>query len=288
MMGGDITASSTPGVGTTFTVVLPAQVRASGVGAALGDEAAVGTGTAGSALVIDDDPAARELLARMLVRDGFRVRVAASGEEGLELARAERPDAITLDVLMPGMDGWGVLQALKADPELRDIPVVMVTLTDERSLGFALGAAAYLTKPIERTELSAVLARYRLDGGERVLVVEDDADARSVLRHVLEKEGWTVAEAGNGREGLAEVAASRPALVLLDLLMPEMDGFEFLEALRGDPITSSVPVVVITGKTLTAEDRRRLNGGVERVLEKGGWDAAAVVAQVRTVVARRS
>jgi PAS domain S-box-containing protein len=287
MMGGDVTASSTPGVGTTFTVVLPAVVRAQGVGAASAEEPAMGAGTAGSALIIDDDPAARDLLSRMLAREGFRVRVAGSGEEGLSMARAEVPDVITLDVLMPGMDGWGVLQALKADPALADVPVVMVTLTDERSLGFALGAAAYLTKPIERAELSAVLARYRLDGGARVLVVEDDADARSVLRHVLEKEGWSVAEAGNGREGLAEVAASRPALVLLDLLMPEMDGFEFLEALRGDPGTSSVPVVVVTGKTLTAEDRRRLNGGVERVLEKGGWDPASVVAQVRAVVARR-
>ena len=280
MMGGEITVASTPGQGTAFTVKLPVEVRAPREAA----PAPTGTkvrGEAGTVLVIDDDPATRELLVRMLGKEGFRVLEAGNGEEGIRLARTDRPDVITLDVLMPGLDGWGVLATLKDDPALAAIPVVMLTITDERTLGFALGATEYLTKPIERARLSAVLARYRRAPDAGVLIVEDDADTRAVLRRSLEKEGWRVSEAENGRVGLERVVAEHPALVLLDLMMPEMDGFEFLEGLRARPADGAPDVVVITAKELTDDDRRRLSGGVSRVLQKGGQSGDDFVAEVR-------
>jgi CheY-like chemotaxis protein len=284
MMGGDITVASAPGSGTAFTVRLPAEVRDHRE-LAPSSPAAAAAGAAGTVLVIDDDPASRQLVARMLGKDGFRVVEASNGEEGIRLARAERPDVITLDVLMPGLDGWGVLAVLKDDPALAAIPVVMLTITDEQDLGFALGAAEYLTKPIERARLSAVLARYRRSPGLGVLVVEDDADTRAVLRRSLEKEGWCVSEAENGRVGLERVAAERPALVLLDLMMPEMDGFEFLDQLRTRDAGAAPDVVVITAKELTEDDRRRLNGGVRDVVQKHSQDIDLLLADVRTRVA---
>jgi CheY-like chemotaxis protein len=174
---------------------------------------------------------------------------------------------------MPQMDGWAVLKELKSDPALADIPVIMATITDERNLGIALGASEYLTKPIDRDRLAAILARYSRAGGpRRVLVVEDDESARTLIRRALEDEGWEVDEAENGRVALERLGVREPALVLLDLMMPEMDGFEFLETLRDSDPPSAVPVVVITAKELTEEDRLRLNGGVQRIVQKGSSD----------------
>ncbi|HTL04510.1 MAG TPA: GAF domain-containing protein [Gemmatimonadales bacterium] len=291
MMGGTLTVSSAPGVGTAFTARIPAEVRDEAVSPpTAATSPAAATAPSGSVLVIDDDPAGRQLLHRMLAKEGFRVLEAANGEEGLALARAEHPDVITLDVLMPGLDGWGVLAALKDDPVLAAIPVVMLTVADERHLGFSLGAAEYLTKPIERAQLSAVLARYRRAPGAGVLIVEDDVATRAVLRRSLEKDGWTVSEAENGRVGLARVAAAPPAVVLLDLMMPEMDGFEFLEGLHAAAIPGSPrpPVVVITAKELTEADRQRLNGGVTRVLQKGGRNGDDLIAEVRSLMSAQA
>ena len=280
MMGGTITVASEPGIGTAFTVRLPAEVVDPSV-EPVPVVANEGNAEAGTVLVIDDDPATRDLLGRMLAREGFRVLQAATGITGLALAREHRPDVITLDVVMPGLDGWEVLSSLKEDPEVAAIPVVMLTITDDRNLGFSLGAAEYLTKPIERERLTAVLARYRRDPGSNVLVIEDDNDTRTMLRRSLEKEGWSVAEAENGRVGLERLRERTPSLILLDLMMPKMDGFEFLEALRADSAQSEVEVVVMTAKVLTAEDRRRLSGGVQRVLQKGVHNEAAFLTAVR-------
>ncbi|HYO45569.1 MAG TPA: GAF domain-containing protein [Gemmatimonadota bacterium] len=277
MMGGDIQVVSEEGAGSTFTVRLPAVTPTRVPEAAPGyvadaDEAPSGS-VAGTVLVVDDEPTARELMARHLRRAGYQVVEAADGRAGLEAARACRPDVITLDVLMPQMDGWAVLKELKSDPALADIPVIMATITDERNLGIALGASEYLTKPIDRERLAAILARYsRADAPRRVLVVEDDEAARALIRRALEAEGWEVDEAENGRVALERLAETEPALVLLDLMMPEMDGFEFLETLRGGADPSGVPVVVITAKELTEEDHLRLNGGVERIVQKGSRD----------------
>ncbi|MGH7623995.1 MAG: response regulator, partial [Gemmatimonadaceae bacterium] len=223
-----------------------------------------------------------------LSHEGYDVVEAADGETGLRLARERHPHLITLDILMPGMDGWAVLAALKADPALAAIPVILQTIVEDRNLGFALGASEYLTKPIERKRLAALVKRYvpsASAGG--VLVVEDDRQTRSLLQRALTKAGWTVTEAENGRVALDRIAVERPALVLLDLLMPEMDGFEFLDVLRRDDACRGIPVVVITAKTVTAEDRRRLSGGVERVLLKRALDADALLTEVRAVVGAR-
>ena len=288
MMGGSLTVTSEPGVGTAFMARLPLEVAADKTDRAdqTVESAATATTAATTVLVIDDDPASRQLVNRMLSKEGFRVVEAANGEAGLALARSERPDVITLDVLMPGMDGWGVLAMLKSAPELAGIPVVMLSVTDERHLGFSLGASEYLTKPIERAQLSQVLAKYRRGAGASVLLVEDDPATRTVLRRSLEKDGWTVDEAENGRVGLERVARGTPAVVLLDLMMPEMDGFEFLEGLPAASPNPAPPVIVITAKELTDQDRQRLNGGVSRVLQKNGNGKSGeeLIAELRSLV----
>ena len=242
-----------------------------------------GRGRPGTVLVIDDDASVRDIVQRFLAREGFRVVTAAGGEEGLRLARQLGPDAITLDVMMPGLDGWAVLAALKSEPATADIPVVMLTMMDDRNLGYALGAADYLTKPIDRDRLLAVLTRYRRD--RPILVVDDDAEVRLLLRRMLEKAGYVVVEAEHGRAALARLAELTPELILLDLMMPEMDGFEFLDELRHLPDGRSIPVVVFTAKELTHEDRRRLSGSVERTLEKGSVSREALLAEVGELVA---
>src|SRR5262249_16188995 len=196
------------------------------------------------------------------------------------------PAAITLDVMMPGLDGWAVLTALKADPLLADIPVIMLTIVDDKNLGYALGATDYLTKPIDWDRLAPVLHKYRcVHPPCTVFVVEDDGDTRDMLRRLLTKEGWAVSEAENGRVALERMAASQPELILLDLMMPEMDGFAFLEALRQQEAWRSIPVVVVTAKDLTPEDRQRLNGYVEQILQKGAYSREALLHELRHLVA---
>jgi PAS domain S-box-containing protein len=284
MMGGDLTVSSAAGVGTTFAVRIPREVADPAVAAAPAVVSA-GSGAAGTLLVIDDDPNARDVLRRVFTKDGFRVEEAVNGESGLAQARALRPDAITLDVLMPGMDGWAVLTALKADPELADIPVIMLTVADQSPLGLALGAAEYLTKPVDRARLSAVVRRHVGDGNRTVLVVEDDAPTRDMLLRTLEKDGWVAGAAENGRLALDYLETSRPDLILLDLMMPELDGFGFLEALRSNQTAAAIPVVVLTAKDLTDDERQRLAGGVARVVQKGTHGAETLVAQLHAAVA---
>ncbi len=191
--------------------------------------------------------------------------------------------------MMPGMDGWAVLAALKADPTTADIPVIMVTIVDDKNLGFALGAVDYLTKPIDWQRLSSALIKHRRLGlGQSVLVVEDDANTRDMLRRSMEKEGWTVVEAENGRLGLERLDDAIPAIILLDLMMPEMDGFAFMEELRQRPDGAEVPVIVITAKDLTAEDHQRLNGEVSRILQKGTTSTEQLLAEIRTLLTRQA
>jgi CheY-like chemotaxis protein len=282
-MGGDIAVESQPGVGSTFTIRLPAkneeglQEHSTQI-PVLAASPAKPRGEA--VLVIDDDPATCDVLRQFLTKKGFQVEVAAGGEEGIAMARQLRPRAITLDVVMPKPDGWAVLLALKADPELADIPVVMVTMVDDRHKGFRLGAADYLVKPVEPARLTAVLRRYAGDPScRRILVVDDDADLRRRLRALLEKDGWAVTEAADGREALEQMA-DRPSLVLLDLLMPGMDGFEFLTEFRRRPEFRSVPVIVLTAKDLTAADHDRLNGSIETVIQKGSLGSEELLAEL--------
>ncbi len=289
MMGGDISVDSTEGVGTTFTMRLPAHVGEQRPGAFPATTEAtaplVTEGLSGTALIIDDDPAARELLEAFFRKEGFAVAVATTGPDGLRMARELRPAIITLDVMMPGMDGWAVLTQLKAEPELAEIPVIMVTIVDDRNLGYALGATDYLTKPVDRDRLAALVRKYRRPSGrDVVLVVEDDAGTRDMLRKTLEKEGWDVAEAENGRVGLQQVARSQPSLILLDLMMPEMDGFAFVTELRKSEQGRRLPIVVLTSKDITPDDRRRLTGSVELILQKGAVSRETILAEIRLLL----
>jgi CheY-like chemotaxis protein len=286
MMGGTIAVASTPGVGTTFTVRLPREVRDPREAASAGTPATTDEGRAGTVLVIDDDPAARTITRRVLAREGYRVVEASDGETGLRFARECHPRLITLDVLMPGMDGWAVLAALKADPDLRAIPVILQTILEDRNLGFSMGAAEYLTKPVDRKQLTALIKRYvPAENGGPILVVEDDPATRIMLGRTLSKAGWRVTEAENGLVALDRVAEHAPSLVLLDLMMPEMDGFEFLDQLRRQS-EAEIPVIVITAKTLTEKERNRLNGGVERIVMKRTLETEALLAEVRRLVPR--
>jgi signal transduction histidine kinase/CheY-like chemotaxis protein/ligand-binding sensor domain-containing protein len=288
MMGGDLVVASEPGQGSIFTVTLPVEVKepASPAEARATRAAPVpGLPTPHSTvLVIDDEAIARDLIERALLKEGFHVELAADGRSGLEQARKLKPQAITLDVMMPGMDGWAVLTALKADPSTADIPVIMLTVVDEKQIGFALGAAGYFTKPIDWGRLNSVLQKFRKPANHQtVLIVEDDQQARDMLRRALTKDGWQVLEAGNGRLALERLNGLVPALILLDLMMPEMDGFEFMQQLRQRPDCRRVPVVVITAKDITDDDRRRLNGNVARILRKSTLSLQELVTEVRAL-----
>jgi CheY-like chemotaxis protein len=240
----------------------------------------------GTVLVIDDDPTARDLVERLLVKEGFRAETATSGVEGLRLARELRPTIITLDVMMPQMDGWTVLEKLKQDADLRDIPVVMLTIVDNRNLGFALGASEYLTKPVERDRLALMLNKYACDDPPcLVMIVDDDPEARRRVRYLLERENWQLIEAADGREALSLLKEHRPRLILLDLLMPGMDGFEFSVEVAHHAEFSRIPIVVLTAKDITAEDRARLNGNVERVIHKGAFTRDELLAEIKRIVA---
>jgi GAF domain-containing protein/CheY-like chemotaxis protein/anti-sigma regulatory factor (Ser/Thr protein kinase) len=282
MMGGDVTAESESGRGSTFTIRLPAVVAETIEPVAAAPTAEPAFGGIGTVLVIDDEAAVRDLMQRFLTKEGFRVVTAQGGEEGLQRARELRPDAITLDVMMPGMDGWAVLSALKAAPDLAEIPVVMLTIVDDRNLGYALGASDYLTKPIDRERLTAVLKQHRRD--RPVLVVDDDVSVRQLLRRMLEPEGYVVVEADNGRAALERLRDVSPSVVLLDLMMPEMDGFEFVAEFRRHEAWRAIPIVVVTAKDLSGADRERLNGYVQKILQKGAHSREQLLAEVRELV----
>jgi len=284
MMGGDITVESAPGEGTTFTVRLPRiVVRSEEVDPSEISEAA-GSGMAGTVLLIDDDPTVHDLIQRALSKRGFRVESALDGATGLERVHDLMPDVILLDVLMPVMDGWSVLSALKNDEAVAHIPVVMVTMVDEQNLGFSLGATDYLTKPVEPARLSYLLRHLCPQGNGTVLIVDDDETARTRLAAMVKEGGWTPVLAENGRVALERIPEVEPQLILLDLLMPEMDGFEVAAALREDPTWSRVPVVVITALELTKEDRARLNGGVAQVFKKDELGAQGLVEEIRGIL----
>jgi len=296
LLGGDLSLHSKLGEGSTFTMRIPAILPGTKPEISSAepsqetsdiDLASIRNVEPGSTiLVIDDDAEACEIIECFLLKDGFNVVIATSGEQGLRLAHEIHPAAITLDVMMPRMDGWAVLRILKADPELHNIPVIMLSMIDDRTRGYSLGAVDYLTKPVDRKLLQKTLSRYYCtDGNCPVLLVEDDVETRRIMAHALEKAGWQVSEASNGQEALDMMPDVQPRLILLDLMMPVMDGFGFLAAMRARPEWEQIPVIVITAKDLSREDRSRLSGCVEEVLEKNAYTRDQLLKHVREAVA---
>lgn len=290
LMGGTVSVESQYGQGSIFTVRLPAKtVKAKPEPITQPEETLLTTlpKDASRVLVIDDDPVIHDLLKRYLVKEGFHVTSAMGGKEGLALARESRPDVITLDVMMPEFDGWAVLKHLKADPQLADIPVVMVSMIDDKNLGFALGASDYLTKPINRETMARVLNKYRRTASPTILLVDDELSLRDILKLILEHDGWIVREAGNGREALERLAQEVPSLILLDLSMPEMDGFEFLRHMHQHKEWRLIPVVILTGMVLSDQDHARLKGQVEAIMRKETCRCEDLAVQLRIFTQRQ-
>ena len=281
VLGGTVSLESHPGKGSRFTLLLPREAPVEAVAPVA--EILAPPETAGRqkmVLVVDDDESVRRLLAFELAPYGLKILEAQDGREAIELARSEKPDAILLDVLMPGLDGWQTLRALKESPETRSIPVVMVSVVENRALGISLGAFDYLVKPVDRAALFLTLSRAGvLASRGHLLVVDDDADVRALLEHELVAAGYRVRTAEGGARALEMLARERPSAVLLDLMMPPPDGFEVLYRIREDPALSDLPVIVITARQLTAADEQVLNRSVLRIIRKGA-DSAQLVREV--------
>jgi len=276
MLGGSIAVESAPGQGSAFTITLPDRGRAAPAAAALPE----GSENAPLVMIVDDDPNSRDLLVATVRREGYRVIEATDGESALMLAREWRPDVITLDVLMPRMDGWAVLTAFKSDPLLAEIPVIIVTVLADRGIAVSLGAAEFLTKPVDRARLAATI-RQHVYGSGVVLVVDDEAEGREIAQRHLDRLGWEVAEAEDGAGALLWLSQNpRPAMILLDLLMPGMNGFAFLEEIAKHAEWREIPIVILTAMPLGAAERELLAGRTREVIAKGADDLAQALRQV--------
>ncbi len=294
LLGGNVTVDSKPGLGSVFTLdVLDQSLvhapMADAIATTEGGAAGPGPDQALTVLVVDDDPTVHEVLTATLSKRGYRVMHARDGAEALDIVRKTPPDIVTLDVMMPKIDGWTVLGRMKSDPALAHIPVIMLTIVDDRNLGWSLGASEYMTKPIDRERLVALVRRFTGRGAEAVvLVVDDDAEVRDLVSTTLHNAGLKSAEAVNGRAALDWLGGNPlPDLVLLDLMMPEMDGFQFLERLHDNPAWLDVPVVVLTAKDLTADERAYLAERTVLVLGKSAQPIASLGTALAAIANQR-
>jgi signal transduction histidine kinase/CheY-like chemotaxis protein len=287
--GGRIWVESEAGKGSTFGFALPARseepalppVPRASLDSAVTAQLASDSGP--TVVVVEDDRRSFDLLRVYLEAAGARVVRARDGREGLDTVRRLSPAGVVLDILLPGIDGWDVLAQLKADPATAAIPVVVVSMVDERGRGFALGAAEYLVKPVGKEQLLAALYRAAAlpEQKHTVVAIDDDPLAIELVKASLEPEGWTVLGAATGEQGLALIREQQPSAVLLDLLMPGMDGFEVVEALRADPETKSVPVVILTSKSMTQQDKERLQGRITYVARKTEFNLSGLAGLLR-------
>lgn len=304
MMGGDITVESEPEKGSTFRVWLPRRVVESAAEPDTDLEERLPRKMADSqkaltanvpmvhpdaplVLVIDDDETVRDLMSRFLLDEGYNISVAKDGEEGLRRIRELKPAAVLLDILMPEVDGWTVLQTCKNDPELADIPMIVLTISDNRKRAYEMGAADFLVKPVDRKRLREVLSEHR-GVHRRILLVDDDKGTRRVMKNLVTREGFLVMEANGGREALEQLESAVPDLILLDVMMPEMDGFEFIEQLRSNPEWRSIPLVVVTAKDLSDEERQRLSGNVDSISLKSASAPEDMLQKLRSAISVRN
>jgi CheY-like chemotaxis protein len=275
MIGGVVRVESELKKGSTFTMEIPAEFKKES-GEQHPAEAEPLPPRDKAVLIIDDEPAARTVIAKALAEAGLASFEAASGEEGIAAARAHRPAAIILDIIMPHQDGWSVLRSLKNDRELCEIPVILATILADRELGLSLGAVEYLTKPIDTEKLIQTLEA--CGGGNRdVLVIDDDQASRDFLRRILIKKDWRVHEASDGVRGLGLMKRLLPRLVVLDLLMPEMDGFQTLSEMQQTPELQNIPVVVVTSKDLSMNELEWLRDRAVAVVTKGANSRSQLV-----------
>jgi len=292
LLGGDITVESTENVGSTFIVTLPriSPVITDSPEAPVVETAAVVQESPQPidgrpvVIAIDDDPDMLTLLSRNLSREGYAVVTASTGQEGIRLVNELQPVAVTTDILMPGMDGWMVMDAIKSNPATSKIPVILVSVSDTRDMGVSLGAFEFVSKPVDWNRMAIILRGITATASGHLLVVEDDADMRALWLRNLAKDGYSVETATNGRDALLQVTAKRPAAILLDLMMPEMDGFEFLARLRSTPEGARIPVIVVTAKQLTEADTAFLKDRVQAVMQKAGNEIESVLDVVRRQV----
>jgi PAS domain S-box-containing protein len=308
MMGGSITVESQLDRGSTFTVILATEVKDK-TGELIEEEddwkppisslitqhcITPVTATANldhTILVIDDDLMAQDLIVRSLTAEGIKIETASSGQEGLRKAKELHPDAITLDIMMPSMDGWTVLSALKADPELADIPVIVLSFVSNKTRGFALGASDYLIKPVDGKRLGNLVRKYQHQHHDddsnpinHILIVEDDLSARQMLRELLERDGWRVWEAEDGSTALKQLTQHTPSLILLDLVLPQISGFELIDLLRNTPDWARIPIIVTTAMDLTSRESSQLQGCVEQILQKGSYNCEDLLRDIRGLV----
>lgn len=288
MLGGTIEVESAEGQGTTFTITIPSNYTRQA--AVVAEDEAKASNSAmlrhhqpdtPSVLVVDDEQPAREVLERHLMREGFAVQTASSGTQALEMIAAKPPLAVLLDVMMPGLDGWHVLKAIRTNPATAKIPVIMTTVLDEQNFAYAMGASGYLKKPVRRADMAEALQGAATVGGRHVLIVDDDTDACERLREMLERDGWNVRIANNGATGLAAMADKVPDLVLVDLVMPEMDGYSFIREVRKSERYSAVPLVVMTAEDITTKKVRQLSEQTEGIVQKGAMPMSDLVADLR-------
>jgi PAS domain S-box-containing protein len=293
MMGGSIGIESSSSKGTTFVAILPQRIEESREGPILRTVPSIIADRVipkkSCILIIDDDPSVRDLLTRYLTKEGYLTEAVSSGDEGLKRARETIPLAIILDVVMPSKDGWVVLQEIKGDPALEAVPVVMYTMVDDKNFGLAIGASEYLIKPVDKEKILHAIQRLVPQVKRSyVLVVDDDSDARITICRPMEKAGWNVRTADNGKSAIAILEKEIPGIIFLDIMMPVMDGFEFLALLQSRKEWDHIPVVIVTAKDLSTEESQRLNGAVMKVIQKGDLTPDKLLKQLTMLVPHMS
>ena len=286
MLGGELRVESVFGKGSKFTLTLPIKwpeiMPGPGPVAPMPPVKIVQSRKA--VLVVDDDPGVAAMIADYLIREGYGALTATSGKDALELALKHRPFAITLDVIMPDMDGWEVLQRLKENPGTKDIPVIIISVADDKEIGFALGAVGYITKPVNKDRLIAEISRIGGPAAHTVLIVDDNALERSEMAQIVEQEGLRAVVADGGATCMKLIGKSIPDVLVLDLMMPDMDGFAVLEKVRSDPATRNLPVIVVTAKELTDKDRKKLTGKVSSILAKSDTTSTALLEEIKQIL----